>query len=199
MTWTEFTEEFSLKYCDYIIIRAQPNKSNFQKLETTLGINSTWKADQLVQLYSFLLSSNEEHILRMRNMLHPKLASIISIDQNLPTTVAEWIGKALRVKSCPDLHIGKRTNKGKRSLKKSRNFSDYSHLVYTNWGKRNPEGSRIEKDHPRKKKMPNSNKFPNCSKCGKRHLGECWAGTTDCFLCGKEGYYAKDYYSNPEN
>lgn len=171
MIWTEFIEEFSLKYWDYIIIRAQPNKSNVQKLETTVGINSTWKADQSFQLYSFLLSSNEEHFFRMRNMLHPKLASIISIDQNLPTAVAEWIGKALRVKSFPVLHIGKRPNKGKKSLKKSHNFRNYSHLVYTNWGKQNPKGSRIQKYHTRKKKMPNSNKFPNCSNCGKRHLG----------------------------
>ena len=34
--------------------------------------------------------------------------------------------------------------------------------------------------------------FPVCTKCGRKHPGECRMGTNACFLCGKEGHYAKN-------
>ncbi|GMN47386.1 hypothetical protein TIFTF001_016572 [Ficus carica] len=36
-------------------------------------------------------------------------------------------------------------------------------------------------------------------KCGKKHLGDCRVGNNSYFLCGKEGHYAKNCYSNPQN
>ncbi|XP_057951040.1 uncharacterized protein LOC131145879 [Malania oleifera] len=32
-----------------------------------------------------------------------------------------------------------------------------------------------------------------CPKCNKRHRGECWYGTLNCFRCGKPGNHRKDY------
>ncbi|XP_057969317.1 uncharacterized protein LOC131158465 [Malania oleifera] len=31
-----------------------------------------------------------------------------------------------------------------------------------------------------------------CLKCNKRHRGECWFGTSNCYKCGKPRYFRKD-------
>ena len=33
--------------------------------------------------------------------------------------------------------------------------------------------------------------YPTCKKCGKNHLGECTKGILGCFVCGKEGHFAR--------
>ena len=46
---------------------------------------------------------------------------------------------------------------------------------------------------------PNANvnpSIPQCSICGKKHSGQCRFGTTGCYLCGREGHYAKNYPNN---
>ncbi|GMN18713.1 hypothetical protein TIFTF001_046822 [Ficus carica] len=42
----------------------------------------------------------------------------------------------------------------------------------------------------------NKNSYPQCNKCGKKHLGVCRQGTNTCYVCGKEGHYAR---SCPQN
>ncbi|GMN22293.1 hypothetical protein TIFTF001_040221 [Ficus carica] len=42
----------------------------------------------------------------------------------------------------------------------------------------------------------NKNSYPQCNKCGKKHPGVCRQGTNTCYVCGKEGHYAR---SCPQN
>lgn len=34
--------------------------------------------------------------------------------------------------------------------------------------------------------------YPQCSSCGKYHLGQCHAGSTECFQCGQLGHYRRE-------
>ena len=70
-------------------------------------------------------------------------------------------------------------------------------------GKRkwNAGGQGSQQNQPQKKNTPNNNNnaYPTCQKCGKKHLGDCRAGTNRCYLCGKEGHYAKNCYANSQS
>ncbi|KAI3821411.1 hypothetical protein L1987_08979 [Smallanthus sonchifolius] len=41
-------------------------------------------------------------------------------------------------------------------------------------------------------KKPRNDEYEICTKCGKQHRGECLAGSTMCFKCGRPGHYSKD-------
>ncbi|GMN28787.1 hypothetical protein TIFTF001_044280 [Ficus carica] len=45
----------------------------------------------------------------------------------------------------------------------------------------------------------NSTNFPICAKCGRKHPGVCRMGMNACYLCGKEGHYARSYTLNNQN
>ena len=62
--------------------------------------------------------------------------------------------------------------------------------------KGNFNGNKNQKNHPQKKI---NIVYPTCSKCGKKHPGECKLGSNTCYLCGKEGHFAKSCYTNKQN
>ncbi|GMN33951.1 hypothetical protein TIFTF001_041975 [Ficus carica] len=45
----------------------------------------------------------------------------------------------------------------------------------------------------------NNTDFPMCAKCGRKHPGVCRMGTNACYLCGKEGHYARSCTLNSQN
>ncbi|GMN66001.1 hypothetical protein TIFTF001_035069 [Ficus carica] len=69
------------------------------------------------------------------------------------------------------------------------NYSNQNH----NKRKGNFNGNKNQKNHPQKK---NNTVYPTCSKCGKKHLGECKLGSNTCYLCGKDGHFARNCYTN---
>ncbi|GMN32545.1 hypothetical protein TIFTF001_044698 [Ficus carica] len=57
-----------------------------------------------------------------------------------------------------------------------------------------PEGQ--QRNYPQKKiargNKGNGNSYPVCTKCGRKHPGVCRMGSNACYLCGKEGHFAKN-------
>ncbi|GMN28957.1 hypothetical protein TIFTF001_046286 [Ficus carica] len=63
----------------------------------------------------------------------------------------------------------------------------------------NAGGQGNQQNFPQKKNALDNNSYPTCQKCGRRHPGDCRAVNNRCFLCGKEGHYARNCNLNPQN
>ncbi|GMN27776.1 hypothetical protein TIFTF001_047871 [Ficus carica] len=85
----------------------------------------------------------------------------------------------------------------------TRNFSQNSKQFGRNKRKGNATGQSQQRNYPQKKNNRgnegNNNNYPVCAQCGKKHLGMCRMGTNACYLCGKEGHYARNCTSNSQN
>ncbi|GMN64534.1 hypothetical protein TIFTF001_033600 [Ficus carica] len=68
--------------------------------------------------------------------------------------------------------------------------------------KENSTGQGQQRNYPQKKNNRgnegNSNSYPVCAKCGRKHPGVCRMGTNACYLCDKEGHFAKNSNLNTQ-
>ena len=156
-------------------------------------------------------------------MFRPDLAVVISSGSHPPLTVAEcvsrtvraeyWVGqnKAQRAKFFKEkneenaLAKQNQVKLGQTSQPKSQGGSSGQHSNNNPYGnnqqkrKWNAGGQGNQQNFPQKKSTPDNNRIPTCQKCGKKHRGDCRAGTNRCYLCGKEGHYAKNCNANFQN
>ncbi|GMN26995.1 hypothetical protein TIFTF001_044064 [Ficus carica] len=83
-----------------------------------------------------------------------------------------------------------------------RNFAQGSKQFGRNKRKENSSGQGQPRNYPQKKiargNEGNSNSYPVCTKCGRKHPGICRMGSNACYLCGKEGHFAKNCTLNPQ-
>ncbi|GMN60000.1 hypothetical protein TIFTF001_029087 [Ficus carica] len=72
-----------------------------------------------------------------------------------------------------------------------------------NKGKWNVTDQGQQRNCPQKKSNRgnegNNNDYPVCAQCGKKHLRVCRLGMNACYLCGKEGHYARNCTLNSQN
>ena len=214
MTWADFITEFNHKYFNMKSMSAQQNEFNNLKQGTMSVTDAVRKFDQLARLCPHLVPTEEERVRRMLEMFRPDLTVIIDSGDHPPETVADCVGRALRAEyrlaqakdERAKFFKAKKEEKaqskqGGDSHKKlqgnsaDKNTSRPSHRNHNNKRKGNYNSQGSSKNQ----KKNNSSNFNPCSKCGKKHPGECRAGTTSCYLCGKEGHYAKNCYSQNQN
>ena len=125
--------------------------------------------------YPYALLTEEERTQEMLGMLRPDIARAITENEELPTTMADCFGRALRVKH----RLAQIQEKKAKGIK-----------VGKQHGKRkdNPSTSGTTQFQGKKKKLAIT---PKCKECGRNHQGECKYGTNVCYKCGKEGHFAR--------
>nr|GMN29265.1 hypothetical protein TIFTF001_049511 [Ficus carica] len=222
MTWEDFVEEFKEKYFNTEVMEAQQDEFDKFRQGNLSVAEAVKKFEQLARLCPHLISSERDKVRRMMRMFRPDLAVVISSGPHPPLTVAECVSRAIRAEYWVGQNKEQRAkffqekreekaqakqNQAKQNQARpnqtpqqrgqggpfgqSSNNKQYSN----NQQKRkwNAGGQGNQQNFPQKKNTPDSNSYPTCLKCGIRHPGDCRAGNGRCFLCGKEGHYARSY------
>ncbi|GMN30870.1 hypothetical protein TIFTF001_049643 [Ficus carica] len=220
MTWEDFVEEFKEKYFNTEVMEAQQDEFDKFRQGNLSVAEAVKKFEQLARLCPHLISSERDKVRRMMRMFRPDLAVVISSGPHPPLTVAECVSRAIRAEYWVGQNKEQRAkffqekreekaqakqNQAKQNQARpnqtpqqrgqggpfgqSSNNKQYSN----NQQKRkwNAGGQGNQQNFPQKKNTPDSNSHPTCPKCGRRHPGDCRAGNGRCFLCGKEGHYAR--------
>ncbi|GMN20977.1 hypothetical protein TIFTF001_043212 [Ficus carica] len=223
MTWEDFVEEFKEKYFNTEVIEAQQDE--FDKFcQGNLSVaEAVKKFEQLARLCPQLISSERDKVRRMMRMFRSYLAVVISSGPHPPLTIAECVSRAIRA----EYWVGQNKEQRAKFFKEKREENTQAKQNHARLGqtpqqkgqggplgqknnnkqygnnqqkrKWNAGGQGNQQNFPQKKNAPNSNSYPTCQKCGRRHPGDCRAETSRCFLCGKKGHYARTCYLNPQN
>ena len=97
MTWDDFFGEFKHKYYNPIALRAQHNEFLNLKQGSMTVMEAVKKFEQLCRLCPFLANTEEERLRRMMNMFRLEIALAIESGGGPPTTVADYVDRAIRV------------------------------------------------------------------------------------------------------
>ncbi|GMN69094.1 hypothetical protein TIFTF001_038143 [Ficus carica] len=116
----------------------------------------------------------------MMKMFRTDIAKQVSVGSSPPTLNQEMYPK------------GQTNNSGQNSKQFGKNKRK---------GKVSGQGQL--RNYPQKKNNRgnegNTNDYPVCAQCGKKHLGVCRLGTNACYLCGKKDHYARNCTMNSQN
>ncbi|GMN72167.1 hypothetical protein TIFTF001_052802, partial [Ficus carica] len=197
MTWEDFVDEFKEKYFNIEDMEAQQDElSNFRQGNLSVA-EAVQKFEQLARLCPHVFSSERDKVRKMTKMFRADLAVVINSGQYPPTTVADCVSRAVRA----EYWVGQNREQRAKFYQEKREERAQFKQNQVKQGQTSQQKGRQgnQQNFSQKKNTPNSSSYPTCQKCGKKHLGECRAGDGRCFLCGKEGHYAKSCNLNSQS
>ncbi|GMN31088.1 hypothetical protein TIFTF001_046481 [Ficus carica] len=182
------------------------------------------KFEQLSRLCPELVPNEKEKVRRMMKMFRTDISKQVSAGSSPPTLVADCISRAMRAEywinqdkearvqifkakkeeKVMEKQLQPRQNQETNLKGQTSNPNQYSKQFGRNKRKGNAMGQGQQRNYPQKKNNRgnegnNNNNYPVCAQCGRKHLGVCRMGSNACYLCGKEGHYAKNCTSNSQN
>ncbi|GMN66556.1 hypothetical protein TIFTF001_035627 [Ficus carica] len=179
------------------------------------------KFEQLARLCPNLITSETEKVRLMMKMFRTDIAHQVSTGNSPPVTVSDCIERALRAEywinrdkeARAQFYQSKKEEKALAKTNQSRQSTEAKPQAQAS--NPNAQGPRQPGKNKRKgnfnnqgqqRNFPqkinnqgserNKNSYPQCNKCGKKHPSVCRQGTNTCYVCGKEGHYAR---SCPQN
>ncbi|GMN23681.1 hypothetical protein TIFTF001_047582 [Ficus carica] len=226
MTWEDFVEEFKEKYFNIEVMEAQQDEfNNFCQVNLSVA-EAVKKFEQLTRLCPHLISFEKDKVRKMMRMFRSDLAVVISSGPYPPFTVAECVSRAIRA----EYWVGYNREQQAKFFKDKREEKAQAKQIQARpsqtpqqKGQGGPSGQHSnnkqydnnqqkrkwnsgrqgnQQNSPQKKNTFDNNSYPTCQKCGRKHPGDCHAGTNCYFLCGKEGHYARNCnanFQNPQN
>ncbi|GMN64697.1 hypothetical protein TIFTF001_033760 [Ficus carica] len=97
---TDPLEEFNDKFYNRVAMKAWQNEFNNIKQGSMSFTDVVHKFDQHARFYPHLVPIEDERIRRMLDMFCPKIAVVTDSGEQQPTTVAEYVRRALHAEYC---------------------------------------------------------------------------------------------------
>ncbi|GMN19441.1 hypothetical protein TIFTF001_049914 [Ficus carica] len=204
-------------------VQMRRNVANMDWQDFVAEFKAVNKFEQLGRLCPELVPNEKEKVRRMMKMFRTDISKQVSAGSSPPTLVADCISRAMRAEywinqdkeariqffkakkeeKVMEKQLQPRQNQETNLKGQTSNSNQYSKQFGRNKRKGNAMGQGQQRNYPQKKNnrgnKGNNNNYPVCAQCGRKHLGVCRMGTNACYLCGKEGHYARNCTSNSQN
>ncbi|GMN22800.1 hypothetical protein TIFTF001_051252 [Ficus carica] len=182
MSWQYFVTEIHTMYYNREVLAAQQDEFMNLRQGSMTVMEAIKKFEQLARLCPELVPSETEKVRKMMKMFRTDIAKQVSAGSSPPTLVSDCVSRAIRAEYWinQDKEARAQIFKAKKEEKagQPRNFPQ----------KKNNQGNE-----------DTNIDYPVCARCGKKHPGVCKMGTNACYLCNKEGHYARNCPQNNQN
>ncbi|GMN28963.1 hypothetical protein TIFTF001_041251 [Ficus carica] len=210
-------------YYNREVLAAQQDEFTNLRQGSMTVIEAVKKFEQLARLCPELVPSETEKVRSMMKMFRTDIAKQVSASSSPPTLVSDCVSRAIRAEYWinQDKEARAQIFKAKKEEKavakptqprqdseshpkgQASNLTQGSKQFERNKRKGNFIGQGQPRNFPQKKNNRGNEDtnidYPVCTRCGKKHPGVCKMGTNACYLCNKEGHYARNCPQNNQN